>query len=516
MHTHRKVFVASWLAFMVKKKSSPDDVVRSAIPFHPCSNGEYMPGPPDERARQAESLWRRLVDDLHRRTNMSRRDFAQSACGVATSLFVLNHLACSDDGSGAIGETLDAGIGQDAAGSTTTDSGFYDVSSDMMQDPDCAAKLLYDPDQFVLDVQTHVANPPLSSPWPEGSPTERAIDYIKSIFVEGGTTVACISGTPAARSPGEGNMDARTQLREIVDRIGVDRMRLHANLDFRGNASAELEYMSRIASQHTVGAWKVYPYAQPWLANQEQGLPFAERAIALGVPVIAAHRGIAENGSYRAAGSPRDLVDAARQTPGVRYLCYHSGWEFGRREDHPYDPEAPDEQTFGIDRLIRAVLEFDIAPNEGNVYAELGSTWHNLRTRPEEAAHALGKLILYLGEDRILFGTDSVFNGPPQGQIAALRAFQIPESMRQMYGYPEINDEIRRKILGLNAAPLYGVDPTLERCQFGNDDVELLRMSFLDDRRSVPMPHPERYLGPKTRREFLAFVRNERRLGEHT
>ncbi|MEL7367864.1 MAG: amidohydrolase family protein [Myxococcota bacterium] len=489
---------------MANKKSSPDADLRSVIPFHPCSNGEYEPSPPDHRARRTEAMWRQLVEEKHRRAGMGRREFAQSACGVATSLFVLNQMACAD------GDTPNPGQAD-----TGADGGFFDVPPEMMEDPECAEALLYDPDQFVLDVQTHVANPPLSSPWPEGSPTDRAVDYIKQIFVEGGTTVACISGVPSARTPGQGNMQARSQLKEIIGRIGGDRMRLHCNVDFRNPPTAELDYMNQITDNHDVGAWKVYPYTQQWLANQEQGLPFAEQARDLGVPVIAAHRGIAGDGDYLHPGSPRDLVDAARQVPQVQYLCYHSGWENGRREDHPYDPQATDDQTFGIDRFIRALIEFDIPRNAGNVYAELGSTWHNLRARPEEAAHALGKLLLYLGEDRILFGTDSVFNGPPQGQIAALRAFQIPARLREEFGYPEITDDIRRKILGLNAAPLYNVDPTTERCRFDDMDVENLRLSYLNDPKSVPMPHPQRYIGPQTRREFFAFVKNERRLGEH-
>ena len=505
---------------MTSRKSRPDQPLRSVIPFHPCSNGEYEPSPPDHRAGRTEALWRRIVEDKHRRTGMSRREFAESACGVAASLFALNQVACSEAGDlGPAGATPDGGFASDRGvrdtGVSEDDAGYYDVSSDAMEDPECAEALLYDPDTFVFDVQTHVANPPLQSPWPDGSPTDRALDYIKQVFVEGGTTVACISGTPAARAPGAGNMDARSQLLALLEGIGGDRLRLHCNLDFRANAASELDFMQRMTEAHAVGAWKVYPYGTPWLANQEQGLPFAERATNLGVPVIAAHRGIAGNGNYLHPGSPRDLVDAARQVPGVNYLCYHSGWENGRREDHPYDPNATDQQTFGIDRLIRAVQEFGIERNTGNVYAELGSTWHNLRARPEQAAHALGKLLLYLGEDRILFGTDSVFNGPPQGQIMALRTFQIPRALREQYGYPELTDEIRRKILGLNAAPLYGVDLMADRCRFDNDEVDALKMSYLDDPASVPMPHPDRYLGPRTRREFFAFIRNEQRLGEH-
>jgi hypothetical protein len=44
---------------------------------------------------------------------------------------------------------------------------------------------------------------------------------------------------------------------------------------------------------------------------------------------------------------------------------------------------------------------------------------------PEQAAHALGKLIAYCGEDNVLWGTDSIWYGSPQDQIQAFRTFQI-------------------------------------------------------------------------------------------
>lgn len=480
------------------KKTDPEEPIESAIPFHPCSNGEYAPLLPTRRAKQAQLLWQELVEEKHRRLGMSRRQFAQSACGIATSLFVINQLAC-DETSRSSG-TVSPDASPDA---------FYDVSPNMMEDVACAQNKLYAPDEFVLDVQTH-ASTPLAS-WPGSAPSEVALDFIKQIFVQGGTSVACISGIPAARDLGSDNVFARSQLREILQRIGGDRLRIHANVAFETNVAAELEYMEKVDSSHDIGAWKVYPYEKQWLANQEQGLAFADKARSLGVTVIAAHRGIAGNGDYLHAGSPRDLVDAARQNPDLKYLCYHSGWEGGNAEDHPYDAGATAQQTFGIDRLVKAVSEFQIPRNTGNVYAELGTTWHNLRSRPQEAAHALGKLLLSVGEDRILFGSDSVFNGVPAGQIAVLRAFQIPASLRQQFGYPEITPEVRRKILGLNAAPIYGVDPTKPRCVFGDDEVNALKLAWQHDPRSVPMPHPHRYLGPRTRREFIAFLRNERR-----
>ena len=140
-----------------------------------------------------------------------------------------------------------------------------------------------------------------------------------------------------------------------------------------------------------------------------------------------------------------------------------------------------------------------------NVYAELGTTWFNLMSNMNDAAHALGKLLKYLGPDRILWGTDSYNNGGPQAQIQAFRAFQIPESMQAMYGYPALTPEVKRKIFGLNAAAVYGVDVATVRRKLTQDDIAKLSLARLADPDAFPRaPRPH---GPRTRREYLAFLR---------
>jgi len=126
--------------------------------------------------------------------------------------------------------------------------------------------------------------------------------------------------------------------------------------------------------------------------------------------------------------------------------------------------------------------------------------------QPAQAAHVLGKLLVHLGPDRIVWGTDCVFNGIPQTQIEAFRAFQIPEAMQAEFGYPALTPEIRAKIFGLNAAQVYGIDPTLTRYAIASDDVDRLRSAFLEDPRSVPAVDPRRYEGPRTRRAYLAHL----------
>jgi hypothetical protein len=79
-------------------------------------------------------------------------------------------------------------------------------------------------------------------------------------------------------------------------------------------------------------------------------------------------------------------------------------------------------------------------------------------TFPTVAAHIMGQLMKFMGPDRIVFGSDSVWYGSPQWQIDAMWRFQIPEELRKKYGYPELTEEAKRKILGLNSARLYGLD----------------------------------------------------------
>ena len=76
---------------------------------------------------------------------------------------------------------------------------------------------------------------------------------------------------------------------------------------------------------------------------------------------------------------------------------------------------------------------------------------------PESAAHAIGKLVKYCGENNVLWGTDSIWYGSPQDQIQAFRTFQIAPELRAMYGYPEITPALRAKIFGLNAGRVYAI-----------------------------------------------------------
>src|SRR5213078_5348181 len=140
-----------------------------------------------------------------------------------------------------------------------------------------------------------------------------------------------------------------------------------------------------------------------------------------------------------------------------------------------------------VDRLVRSLRDAGIEPG-GNVYAELGSTWRAVMGDPDQAAHVLGKLLLAVGEDNVLWGTDSIWYGSPQDQIQAMRTFQIGAELREKHGYAEMTPQLKAKIFGLNAAKVYGVKPVLHKASAERD------------------PHFMTY-GPKTRRDFFEFLR---------
>ncbi len=87
----------------------------------------------------------------------------------------------------------------------------------------------------------------------------------------------------------------------------------------------------------------------------------------------------------------------------------------------------------------------------------------------------------------MLWGTDSIWYGSPQDQIQAFRAFEIAPQFQERFGYPALTPEIKAKILGGNAARLYGVDPLTVPCRFEPAELDSLRReSALDNRAYGP------------------------------
>jgi uncharacterized protein len=72
-------------------------------------------------------------------------------------------------------------------------------------------------------------------------------------------------------------------------------------------------------------------------------------------------------------------------------------------------------------------------------------------------AEIIGKLLFWCGEDKIIYGSEApLFH--PQWALRAFMDFQIPEDLCAGYGYPQLTDQAKRKILGENLLRLHGMD----------------------------------------------------------
>jgi predicted TIM-barrel fold metal-dependent hydrolase len=287
---------------------------------------------------------------------------------------------------------------------------------------------------------------------------------------------------------------------------GAPRLRIHGTVLPILYTTAQIrEQMQELAEKWRIAAWKLYPVWGPkgtgYRLDREPGAPVVERAIELGLPLIAVHKGLPLEGTDPEFTRAHDIGPAARMFPRATFLIYHSGWEIDHREG-PYDPKA----TRGVDALIRSLADSGIG-KQGNVYAELGSIWRGVMGDPEQAAHVLGKLLVHLGEDRILWGTDCIWYGSPQDQIQALRAFQISEEFQERFGYPPLTREIKAKILGRNAMRVYGVDEDEARRATAWDPAAQARAIY----REEPRPS-HRTRGPRTRAELAELARAHRGL----
>ena len=180
----------------------------------------------------------------------------------------------------------------------------------------------------------------------------------------------------------------------------------------------------------------------------------------------------------------------------MNFIIYHSGYEAGTTEG-AYDPAHA---TRGVDTLIKSVEDNGIGRN-ANVYAELGSTWRFVMRDPTTAAHLLGKLLKHIGEDNVLWGTDSIWYGSPQDQIQAFRSFHINPALAEAHRYPELTPVLKQKVFGLNGARVYGVDVPQRRRKTDADPIGTRKATY----RAAADPTFETY-GPKTDAEYDALI----------
>ena len=275
--------------------------------------------------------------------------------------------------------------------------------------------------------------------------------------------------TQAMLTPNLDTSDTRTTISDmewLVNELGVRALKTYTGAGSLGNDPATA----------------IWGNTKPWwLDDEDIAYPMYEEALRLGINIVNSHKGLKLGVFDSEHIKPFDVPRAVLDWPEINFAIYHSGFEF-------------------LDDLC------DMKRNElkdvNNLYAELGAIFATrvISGDIDQIGHLLGKLLTSFGPERILWGTDSIWYGTPQWQIDALKSFQMPQRMMDEFGYPQVTDEIKARIFGLNAAELYGLDVDEVRCTIAEDSIQMAKDQLdLEETRSL------RTYGPKTRREFIAL-----------
>ena len=285
-----------------------------------------------------------------------------------------------------------------------------------------------------------------------------AEDLANALFVESDVDIAVAHSVQisAVLQNGPSPWDSHVKLKELAP----DRVLLYGEVDtFSDDRNAVFDHMAKRVSEGAVG-FKFYPSngmfdveANKMVAmrsdDPEIAYPFFEKAQSLGVKHVAFHK------AQPVGQGPSDIVDvqdistAAAMFPDMTFEVVHSGWAF----------------------LEDSALQMQM---HSNVYANLESTMGLVVRQPRRFAHIIGTLLQYGQADKILFSSGCVLNHP-EPIISAFMAFEMPEDLREGYGYPALTLDIKKKVLGENMAKLHGLDIATLKDQIKDDKWSRLR-----------------------------------------
>jgi predicted TIM-barrel fold metal-dependent hydrolase len=179
-----------------------------------------------------------------------------------------------------------------------------------------------------------------------------------------------------------------------------------------------------------------YKGSRGWRLDDEGCKPFYEKCKALGIRNLHVHKGPTIWPLDKDAFDPRDVDRAATDNPELNFIIEHVG--LPRIEDFCF-----------------------MATQEPNVYAGLavviGALMH---ARPRFFAKVMGELLFWVGEDKMLYGSDYGI-WEPKWQLEGFLGWDYPAG-DEYADYPRLSIDGKRKIVGLNAARLYGIDVPAE------------------------------------------------------
>jgi predicted TIM-barrel fold metal-dependent hydrolase len=368
-----------------------------------------------------------------------------------------------------------------------TDGGFM-VPNEGCMNAELADRLLKQ-EYFIMDVQTHHAEgPTVIFDCINGDCSKVA--YLKAVFGESETTLAVLSGLPGESATsgvqngdiqgtfGVSNETLWTTRDQVNMAAATKRMIAHCQVTPNATPAENSAMMEKVYKDHGTKGWKSYPPAEGgWFLTDPNAIAFIQKAIELKEPLICAHKGFPFPGwSLEHADPGPDVGKVALMFPEVNFVIYHSACAFdvSAEGNGIWNPgDMVDAQNGGTSRLAKVVFESGLTNK--NVYAEMGSVWNLMMNDPMLSQHYIGKMLKYVGTERLVWGTESIWLGGPQPQIAAFKMFKLSDQIREQNGYPEFTDLMKRQVFGLTSAKLYGIDPGACYTSFQTDGIARYR-----------------------------------------
>jgi predicted TIM-barrel fold metal-dependent hydrolase len=318
---------------------------------------------------------------------------------------------------------------------------------------------------------------------------------VKEIFIDSDTKVAMISGTPTDDYQYLFlTNDQIASARDVVNKVAGSRRCLGHGIVTPGTPGW-FEEITRVMDQLKPDSIKGYTIGDPiyqtkkktnWRMDDEKLVyPLYEAMLKRGINTLCIHKGLmpadymtswADMWQYATVW---DVAKAAKDWPQINFVIYHSAMR-------PF-LELPDRELAQFEKTGRFDWVSDLADipakfGVNNVYGELGACFANTCvTHPKLAAALMGTLIKGLGEDRVIWGTDSVWWGSPQWQIEAMRRLEIPEDMQKKYGYKPLgaaDGPVKTRIFAGNASKLYKIDPASAK-KMSADNFDAIKAEYL-------------------------------------
>lgn len=217
-----------------------------------------------------------------------------------------------------------------------------------------------------------------------------------------------------------------------------DRFVLNGSFDPRSGEHG-LEYLEQLSERYGIKGVKLYTAewygdSKGWSLKDESAKRHLEKCQDLGIKNIHVHKGPTIRPLNRDAFDVADVDEAASEFTDLNFIVEHIG--LPRLEDFCW-----------------------IAVQEPNVYAGMAVAMPFIHSRPRYFAQMMGELLYWLDEDRILFASDYAI-WHPKWLVEQFVDFQIPEDLQDEYG--ALTPDIKRKVLGLNAAELYDLEVPAE------------------------------------------------------